>query len=482
MTSGCELRLTSTQWAYLSDHLFPGDGQEHGAVVLAGVAEASAGMKLIAREILVAADGSDYTISPEGYWRLSAEFIADAVGRAASSDLAYVAVHCHGGHSFVALSGQDRRSHARTYPALLDIVDGAPVVGAVFATGAAAGDVWLPDRAVRTLERVVVTGDDRRVLTPTRAISAPAVDGQFGRQALMFGQRGQEVLGGLTVAVIGCGGIGSLLVEFLARLGVGHIIVIDDDRVDVTNLPRLTGSRGVDAMEWFARIGRPDWLRRLGRRLARRKVDVAARGARRANRRCQVTRIYGDVAITEVAMQLRHVDHLFLAADTYRARLVVNALAFQYGIPGTQLGAKVRTRSSDGSVIDVYSVVRPFGPEHGCLMCNGLIPPDKLCDEALSERQREAQRYIDDDSVAAPSVITLNAVAAAHAADEFMFHMTGLPRLEDGGAHHYVTYRTMNSEVERMTPRRDASCLECGDVDRSRRSCGDSVALPTTDR
>lgn len=474
--------MTSTQWATLADHLFLGDGAEHGAVILAGAADGGTGLRLIAHEVLLATDGTDYTTSPDGYWRLSADFIAKAIDRAAVSGLAYIAVHCHGGHTSVALSAQDRRSQARTYPALLDILDGTPVVGAVFTTGAAAGDVWLPDRSTTTLDRVVVTGNDRRVLTPTRPRSTPAVDGQFGRQALLYGRRGQQVLAGLTVAVIGCGGIGSLLIELLARLGVGHIIAVDDDRVEVTNLSRLTGSRRLDAMEWFTREGRPNFLRRFGRRFARRKVDVAARVARRANRRCKVTRIEGDVATEDVARRLRHVDHIFLAADTYRARLVVNALAFQYGIPGVQLGAKVRTRKTDGSIIDVYSVTRPFGPERGCLMCNGLIPPDKLRDEAFAERQREAQRYIDDDEVVAPSVITLNAVAAAHAVDEFMFHATGLPRVDDGSTGHFVTYRTTTSGVERMAPRTDATCLECGDSHVSRRARGDSASLPATDR
>jgi hypothetical protein len=36
------------------------------------------------------------------------------------------------------------------------------------------------------------------------------------------------------------------------------------------------------------------------------------------------------------------------------------------------------------------------------------------------------QRYVDEPEVVAPSVITLNAVAVSHAADDFMFYMTGL--------------------------------------------------------
>jgi hypothetical protein len=171
---------------------------------------------------------------------------------------------------------------------------------------------------------------------------------------------------------------------------------------------------------------------------------------------------------------------MFLAADTFRARLVVNAIAFQYGIPGVQVGAKVKVRAADGAVTDVYSVVRPFGPEHGCLWCNHLIPPARLAEEAMSNEQRRVQRYVEDDAVIAPSVITLNTVAAAHAANEFMFYVTGLPR--DHAGTDYVRFLPITSEFEMTMPRRDPACPECGDTTGSRRGRGGSRPLPTRGR
>ena len=49
----------------------------------------------------------------------------------------------------------------------------------------------------------------------------------------MFGSAGQAKLADFNVAVIGLGGIGSLVVEYLAILGVGHFVLIDDDCVEV---------------------------------------------------------------------------------------------------------------------------------------------------------------------------------------------------------------------------------------------------------
>ena len=70
--------------------------------------------------------------------------------------------------------------------------------------------------------------------------------------------------------------------------------------------------------------------------------------------------------------------------------------------------------------------VRPVLPGFGCLGCNGLIDPARLQQEATSAAKLAQQRYVDDVAVSAPSVITLNAVAAAHAANDYMLSLTGV--------------------------------------------------------
>ena len=48
----------------------------------------------------------------------------------------------------------------------------------------------------------------------------------------------QKKLDGATVGIAGLGGLGSNLAVFLARLGIGHMILVDFDVVDITNLNR----------------------------------------------------------------------------------------------------------------------------------------------------------------------------------------------------------------------------------------------------
>ena len=61
---------------------------------------------------------------------------------------------------------------------------------------------------------------------------------QFSRTELAIGAEGLDILKKSTVAVLGIGGVGSMAVEALARTGVGRIILIDKDVVDITNINR----------------------------------------------------------------------------------------------------------------------------------------------------------------------------------------------------------------------------------------------------
>jgi hypothetical protein len=178
-----------------------------------------------------------------------------------------------------------------------------------------------------------------------------------------------------------------------------------------------------------------------------------------------------------IAKLLVDCDYLFLAADSMQARLVFNALIHQYLIPGVQVGAKVTVDPDSGAVLDVFSVMRPVTPDIGCLWCNGLISPAGLQDEAISPEERERQRYVDDEAVTAPSVITLNAVAAAHAVDDYLFSVTGL--LYRTTPHNYMRFTPVDAGVRFEEPRKDLGCRECGSRSKGRLGRGQSKDLPT---
>ena len=58
------------------------------------------------------------------------------------------------------------------------------------------------------------------------------------RSALLLGNEALEILKNKTVLVVGIGGVGSFCVEALARAGIGHLILVDKDKVESSNINR----------------------------------------------------------------------------------------------------------------------------------------------------------------------------------------------------------------------------------------------------
>ena len=61
---------------------------------------------------------------------------------------------------------------------------------------------------------------------------------QFSRTELLIGKEGIKSLQNAKVAIFGLGGVGSFVMEGLVRAGVGSFVLIDDDKICLTNLNR----------------------------------------------------------------------------------------------------------------------------------------------------------------------------------------------------------------------------------------------------
>ena len=405
-----DARIAQRDHEQLLAHLHPGDDDEHAAFLYAGEMATPEARRLLVRRVVPVADRDFGPSDRGGYRQVAAHAIAHAAIECEPDGLRLLWAHSHpGAKRHVGFSGPDRSTHERAHPHMIDMTGGKPVASLVFGTGSVAGEVWMPGGAVCELDHLDVVGARMARLTaaprPTGRASA-----RFGRQVLMFGAAGQLTLGAMTVAVVGAGGGGSLLVQSLAHLGVGHIVIVDFDRVDVSNLSRIVSATPRDARR-----------RRL-------KIDVLRRLVRTIDPEIEVTAIAGDVTYTEDAAVLLGCDYIFSATDTHFARFAVNAICHQYLIPGAQVGAKVVT-DEDGAVQLAYAMHRPIDLGGACLECCGAIDPDALRREQLDEVERRAQDYVGvpgRDNIVDPSVITLNSAAVSMAMLDFQFAATGM--------------------------------------------------------
>jgi ThiF family len=304
------------------------------------------------------------------------------------------------------------------------------------------------------LDHATVIGNSIQRLTPAPRRESDDLGSNYDRQVRMFGRIGQAELSMCRVGIIGLGGIGSMVAEYLARLGIGEFFLVDDDRVEESNLSRIVGASAWDALHRES------------------KVVVAQRLILEGNQKAEIHLIADDVAKESVAKALRLCDYLFLAADSMRARLVFNALVHQYLIPGVQLGSKVRA-DSEGRLVEIMSANRPIRPGVGCLWCNQLIDQEQLAKEAKTDEERKAQAYgVEEPN---PSVITLNAISAAHAVNDFMLDYLSLR--EEREALYYEHFHSLKGRQSLVVPRIDAACPECSRTG-LRYGRADSVSLP----
>ncbi len=128
---------------------------------------------------------------------------------------------------------------------------------------------------------------------------------QFSRNELAFGEEGLEKLKKSTVAVLGIGGVGSFSAEALARSGVGRLILIDKDDIDITNV-----NRQIHAL--LSTVGRP-------------KVEVMAERIHDINPDCDVIELkmfYTDETYEKLFDY--DIDYIIDASDTisYKIHLI----------------------------------------------------------------------------------------------------------------------------------------------------------------
>ena len=165
------------------------------------------------------------------------------------------------------------------------------------------------------------------------------MEDQFTRTRMLLGETAIERLGNSHVAVFGVGGVGGQVVEVLARSGVGHLDLIDNDEVNLTNLNRqiialhsTIGRKKVEvAAERVRDINRQ--MVALNSTLGQYKVDVAARRIQDINPGCVVTthKLFYRVCNAD-ELDLSVYDYVVDCIDTVAAKMELIRRCHQLGV------------------------------------------------------------------------------------------------------------------------------------------------------
>jgi molybdopterin-synthase adenylyltransferase len=131
----------------------------------------------------------------------------------------------------------------------------------------------------------------------------------------MIGQQGQQRILNSRVAVLGCGALGTVAADILARAGVGFLRLIDRDVVEWTNLQRQSLYHEADAQS------------------GRAKAEVACERLMLANSSIRYEPVVADVTLDNITGLLDKIDLVVDASDNFAVRFLLNDYSLKHRLP-----------------------------------------------------------------------------------------------------------------------------------------------------
>jgi len=318
-----KLRITGRQHQLLRAHLFPGDGLEAAAVALCGRRVGDDFHALSVRRIVPIPYEECVRERDRLTWPTAR--LEPLLLEAMKKHQAVLKFHSHP-QNYPQFSAQDDRADRELFSSVHGWVDDdLPHASVVFQEDGRAFGRWAdPACNFQPLDSIAVAGDDIHFWHASEPPEAGADADLKNVQA--FGEGTIRRLRQLTIAVVGCSGTGSPLIEQLARYRVGRLIIVDPDRVEDRNLNRIIHATKADADAKAL------------------KVEVIARAIVRMGLGTRVDAVPGSICDPAVVEKVAEADVVFGCMDGTEGRAILNRLACFYSLPYFDVGVPARRR------------------------------------------------------------------------------------------------------------------------------------------
>ncbi len=425
------LRFPGTSLEELRNGLLAHAPSEGGSILLAERVQLGDRIDFLVRETFHAA-GESVQATPYNI-EISPTFIAHVMKRARNNGLCLFFAHSHPTARRAQFSLIDDAGERRLLPTVFQRIASGPHGAVVVTPSDCAARTYTSADSEPTSARVAEVGDVLRTWYSEREV--PELDHSTDRTVRALGEEAQRTLGELRVGIVGLGGMGSLVTQQLAHLGVKFFVLIDHDAVHVSNLNRLVGAT-------------PSLV-------GARKVDVAARLVQMVQPAAILDARAGDVRFEPDTRRLLGLDVVFCCTDSHGSRAIVNQIAQQYFVPVIDTG--VRIDATDGNITSVVGRVQLLSPGRPCLVCEGLLDPEEVRRDLLSEDERERDPYIVGAREVQPAVISINGAVASLAVTMLLAFACGFPL-----ASRHQIYLADKGVVRNVTADKDAACFVCG--------------------
>jgi molybdopterin-synthase adenylyltransferase len=420
-----ELRILPDQLAAFRRAMLAAAPLESVAACTAGWwIDDEGGIHLLWRSFTTAGDG-DYLRRGGAGAVVKPEFLAPTVKRVRSRREALILAHTHPFSDVPGFSGIDDGGEDVLIPKVRERAPDAPHGGFVLGRRGGSARAWPPGAgAPLPLDLRGMVGD------PIRGADVAT----YGRQDLALGPGTAAQLAQRHVAVVGVGGLGWEVASLLWSHGVGSLALIDDDRVEEHNRPRLCGAHSADVGS-----GKPAVLADQLRR-SRPDGSIEAIGSR------------FDAAEAHTAAA--HADVIVVATDNLASRLDVDRFARRLLIPAVDVGVNIQLR--EGRVHRVGGRVNVSWPTGPCLTCMGVVTPDAVALEVDPLGYRGLGREPE------ASVAAFNATLAGLGAVETLDLLLGFRG--QSSSSRYLAYDGLRGTVREIAVPDPGACGACGDL------------------
>jgi proteasome lid subunit RPN8/RPN11 len=400
-----QFRISGNHHQAIYKHLFPGDGKEAVAIVLCG-RYTSINVTILLVKELYPIQYSDCDRSGD-FVAWKTETIIHLLERANKENLSVIKIHSHPG-GFREFSELDNESDLKLLPSVYGWMDkNQPHASAVMLPdGEIFGRIVDMDGCFHNIDRLALAGDEIKIW-PTQFIDSESDDLLLrNRQTLGAGTIG--LLKKMKIGVVGASGTGSPTIEQLVRLGVGELVLIDPDIIEIKNLNRILNSTLKDAEN------------------ERLKVDTIKSFIEQIGFETLVTTHPINLFDSRQAIyDLITCDVLFGCVDSIDGRHLLNQIASLYLIPYFDLGVKIEADGL-GGISQVNGVVHYVQPCGSSLLSRGAYTIKGLEAASLKRKspdeylRRKQEKYIVNLPVESPAVLSINMQVSSVAMTEFL--------------------------------------------------------------
>lgn len=402
------LALTAAQHKYLRDYLFC-DGRESVAFLICGMRDGDRKKRLCVREVfLLPNDAYSERTAVKVKW--SPDFIDDILEKASEEKLSVIKIHSHpNGYSDFSIT--DDQADRELLPLIKKWVEAEVPHGSaiMMPDGQIFGRILDADENFVSIDCVSVAGDDLHFwYSDGGDIDTPDF---MASHAQIFDEGTIERLQRLSVAVIGASGTGSPTIEQLKRLGVGEIIIVDDDVIEERNVNRILNSSIADAQSSKA------------------KTQVQKDAAESHGLDTNIIQISNNLWEQEAIEAVAQCDIVFGCMDTVDGRFILNAISTYYNIPYFDIGVRLVASSREGEeghIREVCGTINYIQSGMSSLMSRGLFSMKDVAAAGLRRNDKAAHEqqvndgYITGVEASRPAVISVNMFASSLAVNEFL--------------------------------------------------------------